>query len=167
MNVWFDHGLGKDGTLIDFGKLYHQCTIKELLFKLKDQKAQPFLFHPHNLTIASEKKMALDKAGNIEVISAQVIRDPVLREYLHSRQIPIIIANQFCAEVDFELYGKRHLAIGFKNDEGGFELRNVYFKGSSSPKSSKLIPERNANALAVFEGFFIFLSLKRYRNPVQ
>jgi DNA primase len=34
MNLWFDHGTGIGGNLIDFGKLYHRCAVQELLNKL-------------------------------------------------------------------------------------------------------------------------------------
>jgi hypothetical protein len=29
-NLWFDHGIGKGGTLIDFGLLYYKCSISGL-----------------------------------------------------------------------------------------------------------------------------------------
>jgi hypothetical protein len=48
-------------------------------------------------------------------------------------------------------------AIGFKNNAGGFELRNEYFKGSSSPKNVNYF-DYQANTINVFEGFFDFLS---------
>ncbi|HWV64762.1 CHC2 zinc finger domain-containing protein [Chitinophaga sp.] len=35
LNMWFDHGLGQGGTIIDFGILFHRCTIPELLEKLQ------------------------------------------------------------------------------------------------------------------------------------
>src|SRR5688572_30053040 len=34
MNVWYDHGTGTGGDLIDFGKLYHNCSTAELLSRL-------------------------------------------------------------------------------------------------------------------------------------
>lgn len=36
LNRWYDHGLGKGGNLIDFGILYFNCTIGELLQNLSD-----------------------------------------------------------------------------------------------------------------------------------
>ncbi len=48
-------------------------------------------------------------------------------------------------------------AVGFKNNAGGYELRNEYFKGSSSPKYISYFNNQAKN-LAVFEGFFDFLS---------
>ncbi len=34
LNAWYDFGLGQGGNIIDFGILYHNCSIKELLEKL-------------------------------------------------------------------------------------------------------------------------------------
>ena len=95
------------------------------------------------------------------------LKSPVLLKYLKSRQIPADIARQYCREMVFELYEKRQLAIGFKNEGGGYELRNQFFKGSSSPKEPRLIKngEQNvSNELTVFEGFFSFLSFLTIQN---
>src|SRR5450432_1898984 len=32
-NVWYDHGSGKGGNLVDFGLQYHHCSVSELLEK--------------------------------------------------------------------------------------------------------------------------------------
>ncbi|MGH2642974.1 MAG: toprim domain-containing protein [Chitinophagaceae bacterium] len=48
---------------------------------------------------------------------------------------------------------------------GGFEIRNPYFKGSSSPKGITTI-KNNAEEVIVFEGFFDFLSFKTI-HPTQ
>lgn len=34
LNAWYDHGICKGGNTVDFGVLYHHCTIPELLQKL-------------------------------------------------------------------------------------------------------------------------------------
>ena len=81
----------------------------------------------------------------------------MLIRYLHKRRIPVNIATKFCKEIDYELYGKQYYAIGFKNNAGGYELRNEKFKASSSPKDITLI-KNDAEKLTVFEGFFNFLS---------
>lgn len=49
------------------------------------------------------------------------------------------------------------MALGFKNDSGVYELRNEFFKGSSSPKDITTFKNRGKN-VAVFEGYFDFLS---------
>ena len=35
LNAWYDFGLGKGGDLIDFGTSYYNCSVSELLEKLK------------------------------------------------------------------------------------------------------------------------------------
>jgi len=52
-----------------------------------------------------------------------------------------------------------YYGIGFKNDLGGFEIRNPYFKASSSPKGITTI-DNSAGEVIVFEGFTDFLSFK-------
>lgn len=160
LNVWYDHGTGEGGNLIDFGIRYFKCSVTELLQKLSQQQSSGFSFHPHSYQPAGEKKKTSHEAGKIRIISSHEISHPALQEYLNIRQIPLPIASQFCEEVSFELYGKKHLAIGFKNDSGGYELRNSYFKGSSTPKEPRLIPQNEAKDLTVFEGFFSFLSFQ-------
>ena len=163
MNVWYHHGLGKGGDLIEFGKLFYKCGVKELLEKLSDKNNISISFHPH---VAGEKKKVSGDDGKIMVTDSRIISDPSLRKYLHERNIPVAIANRFCSEVDFELYNKKHTAIGFKNDAGGYELRSNYFKGSSSPKDITLIKNGDEN-LHVFEGFFDFLSFQSIQLGVK
>ncbi|MFP9113913.1 toprim domain-containing protein [Flavobacterium sp. RHBU_3] len=165
-NVWFDHGMGKGGDLIDFGKEYFRCTTSELLQKLSDGNTETFLFHQQekpkltnisNSISAGEKKK--EDEAKILVTDSRVILDNQLIGYLEKRNIPLEVARQYCREVDFLLYGKKQTAIGFKNDSGGYELRSEYFKGSSSPKSINFI-DVGSKSLNVFEGFFDFLSYK-------
>ncbi len=92
------------------------------------------------------------------MIAAKPITHPALCRYLDARKIPLEIAKKYCKEVDFELYNKKYFAIGFENNSGGFELRNEYFKGSSSPKNVTIIDHPESKNIAVFEGFFSFLS---------
>lgn len=149
MNRWYDFGDGKGGNLIDFGILYHHCSVKNLLSKFN----KPFSFQQQNVQANKED----DEAKKIKVLKERAISSFVLIRYLHKRRIPVDIAKKFCKEVDYELYAKNYYAIGFKNDAGGYELRNEKFKASSSPKDITLI-KNDAEKLTVFEGFFNFLS---------
>jgi hypothetical protein len=149
MNRWYDFGDGKGGNIIDFGILYHRCSVSEFL---KEMNAS-FSFRQQNIQSTQED----EEAKRIKVINAKNISSLVLIRYLHKRRIPLDIATKFCKEIDYELYGKRYYALGFKNDAGGYELRNEKFKASSSPKDITLV-KNDAENLAVFEGFFNFLS---------
>lgn len=168
MNVWYDHGTGKGGKLVDFGISFWNCTVKELLAKLEgDREVRTVSFHPPSSGPAGEKKEALNEGRKIIIVSDSELKSPGLLKYLKSRQIPPDIARHYCREVVFELYEKRYLAIGFKNGGGGYELRSQYFKGSSSPKEPRLIKtgeQTETKELTVFEGFFSFLSFLTIQN---
>ena len=43
LNVWYDHGLGKGGNLVDLGILLHHCSVQEFLEKLNSREIL-FLF---------------------------------------------------------------------------------------------------------------------------
>jgi hypothetical protein len=149
-NVWFDHGIGQGGSLVDFCMQYYGCNLKEVLQKLSDHTAYlfkrsgPYLPRP-------------ERVKEITILSIQALQSPYLKRYFESRFIPLYLAQQFCKEVNFSMHEKTYTAIGFQNQSGGYELRNAWFKGSSSPKDITLLSKGN-NTLAVFEGFFDFLS---------
>lgn len=146
-NVWFDHALGKGGNVIDFAIQYHNCSVKEILQKLESN----FSFHQQPaLAVVPEEPQ-------IKIITEKHLQSISLLRYLKQRRIAESIAKKYCREVIFSLHDKRYTAIGFKNNDGGFELRNNWFKGSSSPKAVTSIENSSAD-LTVFEGFFNFLS---------
>jgi hypothetical protein len=163
-NVWYDHGVGKGGDLIDFGTLYHNCSVSELLDRLSAFQSHPVLsFHPPGISnshscatpTAGEKKESTD--SKIVVVETRPLAAVHLLEYLEKRCIPLDIAGKYCREIDFLLYSKMQTVIGFENKSGGYELRSENFKGSSSPKDVSVVGSKDEH-LAVFEGFFSFLS---------
>ena len=165
-NVWYDHGLGKGGKLVDFAMLFFNCSVSKLL-----QKFPLFQQQNHPKSIAIDPPFPLHKIDKenpidatetaIKIIAAkQPITNPSLCRYLETRKIDKEIADKYCYEVLFAMNDKERAyhAIGFKNTEGGYELRNAYFKGSSSPKSVSFIDNNNSKSIAIFEGFFDFLT---------
>ncbi|WP_245975108.1 CHC2 zinc finger domain-containing protein [Deminuibacter soli] len=178
LNVWYDHGTGQGGDIIDFGTQYHRCQIKQFLERLSIIPTVPFSFHPQSspgllpsvpAVVAGEKKEPA--YGKIIIQDVRPLADKSLSDYLHKRSIPVDIASRFCKEVDFLLYGRQHTVIGFPNNAGGYELRNENFKGSSSPKDISLQQGRRLDDLVVFEGFstsFLFKrSTGRSKRPCQ
>lgn len=151
LNKWYDFADGKGGNLVDFGILYHDCSISELLQKLS---GPAIIIEKHPV----EAKQLQDTAQKpIEILSTHLISSYPLTRYLQSRRINENIANKYCQEVRYKRGEKIYYAIGFRNDRGGYELRNEKFKGCSSPKDVTTIGN-GAKDLAVFEGFFDFLS---------
>lgn len=158
LNLWYDHGLGKGGSIIDFGMLYYKCSVPAFIQKLSES----FSFHRKHFSVqqaetkAQQLREPLEPA--IKVIATKPLTNPILCRYLNERKIPAGVAEKYCKEVAFELNGRRNFAIGFENKSGGFELRNSLFKGSSSPKDITHIITSPSNEVGVFEGFFSFLS---------
>lgn len=128
LNVWYDHGTGKGGNLVDFGTLYFSCSVTELLQRLSQRQPVPaFSFHPPTTlgnqhpapaSFAGEKKDTPD--SKIVILDARPLKEQSLLYYLQKRCIPVEIASRFCKEVDFLLYGKKHTVIGFQNNAGGY-----------------------------------------------
>lgn len=175
LNIWYDHGTGKGGNLVNFGTLYFNCTVGDLLNRLSQQQSGlAFSFHP--LTISGSQhpapvSFAGEKKDNPEskivICDTRSLGEQPLLDYLEKRSIPPEIASRFCQEVDFLLYGKKHTVIGFPNNAGGYELRNEYFKGSSSPKDVTLQQGKRSDDLVVFEGFFSFLSFQTINRNME
>ena len=164
LNCWYDHSLGRGGNLIDFGVLFHHCSVKEVLKKVNaslsfHQPKTSVLSSPNDdkNIVDSETKMA--EQNSLKIKNEKPITNPFLLSYLRSRNIPVELAKKQLKEVHYELHGKPYYALGFRNDSGGYELRNKYFKGSSSPKDvTTILSSDNAKEMSVFEGFFSFLS---------
>lgn len=151
LNLWYDHGIGEGGTILELGTRLNQCTVAEFLDMLSTGNYNAVSFHNQS----SQPEQAVSK---LEIISDRDLVDPSLLYYLRSRGIEPAIAKPSCKEVDFKIGSSHYKAIGFPNRAGGYELRNSWFKGSSSPKDISLIGDQPGK-IAVFEGFMDFLSL--------
>lgn len=150
LNRWYDHGLGRGGNLVDFAILYHGCTISELLDKLDCTLSFQKPVINHSLAQAKPE-------SKIKIMGDFILSSYALLRYLEQRHIPIHIADRYCREVRYQLNNKTYYGIGFKNDSGGWEIRNPYFKASSSPKDITTMG-KGVDEVIVFEGFTDFLS---------
>jgi hypothetical protein len=104
------------------------------------------------------QKQTIPPKNAIEVTAVQpLIEKMPLVSYLRSRSIPLEVADPYCKAVSFKVNDKQLYAIGFQNRSGGYELRNPYFKGATSPKDITHFQNGSAT-VSVFEGFVDFLS---------
>ncbi len=159
---WFDHGLGRGGTVIDFGMIFYNCTVSEFIARING--GSPGL--QAVILPAFNRERLPGKENRIRVISDKPLYAYPLVNYLHERHIPRVVAEQYCREVNYELDGRNYFGIGFKNDAGGFEIRNAYVKQSSSPKDITSIGNGGREA-HVFEGFMDFLSWKTLHQDLE
>lgn len=162
LNLWYDHAIGKGGNLVDFGITYFRCSVSEFLQLLNGNTISSvvgFSINNNNRQSsgsigAREKDIHFDR---IIIVDVRTLGSKEILDYLDKRSISLEIAKQHCKEVDFSLNGRKHTAIGFQNNAGGYELRSQNFKGSSSPKDITFI-DTQEKSVAIFEGFFDYLS---------
>jgi len=160
LNLWYDFGAGYGGSIIDLVMYMNNCDFKEAIKELKDKSN--FLFHCNS----SPEKSFEDKIL-VEIESIKSLSNNYLINYLkHRRHIDINIAEAYCKEIHFNINNKSLFAVGFKSDVGGWELRNEYFKGSSSPKGITTIGSNNFTCL-IFEGFIDMLSYLTLKNSIH
>lgn len=153
LNLWYDHGSGEGGTLIDLGAKLNSCSPAEFVQKLT----------PGNLDFSFHQQPAKEAESKLTVLTVGDLYSGELFDYLRNRGIDEDIAFRYCREVTFEIANRNYLAIGFKNDSGGYELRNNWFKGSSSPKDVSYI-DNDSSKLYVVEGFMDFLSIEQLKD---
>lgn len=150
-NVWFDFGIGKGGDIFDLAGAF--IGSEDFLLRaafIARSGACP-------LPVMEQSPREKEREPSFEDIWVRPLQDSKLLGYLRERGIfaDTVITN--CEEVRYRVHGKRYYAIGFRNEAGGLELRNRFFKGCIPPKDISL--KRNGSEVcSVFEGFMDYLS---------
>jgi len=158
-NIWYDFGEGIGGNSLDLVCEYLKragvdSTPRDALRWLQNMTGfVKIYFQP--LEVIPEKKSLIVK----DVMS---IKHKALLRYIKSRGINIDIAKIHMKQVLVENIDKntKFLSLGMKNENGGWELRNPYFKGCIGIKSINIINGSVPKPLdiEVFEGSFDFLT---------
>ena len=150
-NVWFDFGTGKGGDIFDLAGEF----IGSGDFLLRAAFIAKSGTCP--LPVLKQPQKDREREPAFEDIWVRPLQDTRLLDYLEERGINAHVAIPNCEEVRYRVHGKRYYAIGFRNDAGGLELRNRFFKGCIPPKDISL--KRNgSDVCAVFEGFMDYFS---------
>jgi DNA primase len=158
-NVFYCYSSGRNGdilTLIQYLEGVEFSTACNLLASLVNGNT------PQNsFSFSGNKEFTQnhDTAQNtIKIDHVKPLQSNALIAYCESRKIPFQIAFKFLHEVHYTNDGKAYYSLGFKNDKGGYELRNQHFKGCTAPKAITTIEAENSKGIYLFEGFFDFLS---------
>jgi DNA primase len=149
-NVWYDHGLGQGGNILDLVMAMHHLdnisqALSKLSGKMPSSPAESFSFQQQRTS------------SGIAISKITPVTNSALVEYIKSRHIDIEIAGRYCKDIYYTVNGKNYFSVGFGNDCGGYELSYPYFKGSVSPKGITTIRQGKDTCL-IFEGFWDFLS---------
>jgi len=159
-NIWYDFGEGIGGNSVDLVCEYlkrsrEDFTPADALRWLRNMAcAVPMPKHAREV-ILEKQKLSIKKITDI--------RHLALKRYIRSRGIDDEIAKNYLKEVyvlNEEKFSK-FFALGLKNEDGGWDLRNPFLKGSAGPKSITFIRgnKPKPSIIDVFEGMFDFLSI--------
>lgn len=160
INRWYDHGEGIGGNTIDLVCQLENCPVSEALKMLSTQD-DCFSFHQRPSIQLPESD-----GSKIKIIRTTKINHTALRQYLKSRHISLETAQKLCKEIHYRTKGKTYFAIGLENVVRGWELRNKYWKNSTSPKAISFL-KNGHKKLVVTEGMFDMLSLLELAPNVQ
>lgn len=153
-NLWNDFGLGQGGSIIQLVMLTKRCSCKD---------AEAFVASLAPYTY----KQSEPSAPKSEIKAVREIRQEYLTNYLQKRKIPLELARMYCKEVIVRnpQKGMNFTLLGFPNNMGGYAL-NAPSGFKSTTKAAittintegKMSVTPSAKSVAVFEGFFDFLS---------
>lgn len=152
-NQWYDFGIGRGGSIIDFAILYyHTNNISHVLKEIERES-------PTTAVIPISSCHQQLSEPSFKDVETKPLTHFALEDYIMKRKVDIDICRQHCNETHYSLGDKRYFAIGFPNKSGGSELRNPFFKGSIPPKDISFIRrEQHRSECSVFEGFMDYLS---------
>ncbi|MEM8900143.1 MAG: toprim domain-containing protein [Bacteroidota bacterium] len=163
LNLWYDFGMGQGGSIIELGKLYlNTQRVSEVLGWIATIQGCSML---RTTCVPLIPPTYQPKVLEIIADSVQTPSHKTLLAYASQRGISKEICQEVFQQVHFinhELK-KEFYALGIQNIEGGWELRNQAFKGSTSPKAVTHI-NRNSRELVAFEGMFDYASWVQIMN---
>jgi hypothetical protein len=158
-NRWYDFGIGEGGDIIDLVKKMSNTDFEGAVQSLRAQSGLPL----REVAAMPAQRSAPSAAPAMTVLHAVPIYHQAITGYLQERNVDLEVAKKRCRQVHYRTPdGKTYFALGFKNDSGGYELRNKYFKGCTSKDITIINPRTNqagdGSQCLVFEGFMDYLS---------
>ena len=160
-NRWVDYGVSKQSDrILALVCQLENCTLREAVNILLNDRQPAKKFD-------KDKFEGDSKSPNVLITSVRNYFKSHHVRYIQSRNLTLDVVKRYCKQVKVifpnSKYPKKISAfVGFKNNLGGYELRNEDMKISVSPKYYTLIG--SSGDRYVFEGFIDFLSYLVYNN---
>ncbi|KRT17764.1 hypothetical protein ASU31_00250 [Pedobacter ginsenosidimutans] len=178
LGVWYDHGGAgvsgiRSGSVIDFGMAYwYPSSYPEVLAKIVEySQLDTVAFEDRNQ--GSIPKKRIDREPRYGIDSIEILgANTAIVGYLNNRGIlgaaPGNVYEIYYHVLDEKKGRRNYFASGWPNENGGWEVRNKYFKGCLGHKGMSFVVG-SADRLCVFEGYFDFLSwqLENQNDPAS
>ena len=157
-HAFHDWSSGLHGDIIDLAReLAGSVSVSDCLQWISNLKLAPM---PPNAILFADKKKK--ESGGFVDVKVGALHSDSLWRYAYNRGISRSVLSRYCYEVRYRLRGHlrpySYYAIGWRNDSGGFELRNAYVKQALAPKDITTIGDMAECTYYIYEGFFDFLS---------
>ncbi|REC45177.1 toprim domain-containing protein [Chryseobacterium sp. 5_R23647] len=147
-DLFFDHGEGTGGKIVDFFIKYLQTNPKGVL----DYFNRNFFSFQQQQSLSETIKIDKD----YEILELKEIQSVPLIQYLESRKLPLELTKRYCKEIHYKMNNRNYFAIAFPT-ENGFEIRNKYVKMCLNGKGFSWILNHK-NSVKLFESWSDFLS---------
>lgn len=157
-NLWYDFGSGEGGSIIDLVMRLKKYSYSETLEYLSN-------YMGNSQALPVPKHNGYSTKDKMKIIEVKPLQHSKLLSFLNERKIDLKLAKKYCKEVHYQIQDRKYFAIGFKNDVGGYELRNIRFKGCFPPKEITTF-NHHTNTVHLFEGFIDYLSMLT-KQPLQ
>lgn len=160
LNVWYDHGAGKGGNIVDFGVAYWPLDpFIDVLHKIQSTVKQAIV--PSAARENARQRMPV-KIPHYEIEEVKAMgNNAVISFYIKERGIGEAARDKL-KEVYYYVEDQKKLrkyffAAGWPNELGGWEVRNKYFKGCLGHKAHTFV-SGSSEKLVIFEGYLDYLS---------
>ncbi|UFH52225.1 toprim domain-containing protein [Spirosoma sp. KNUC1025] len=107
------------------------------------------------------------KSSKLILVDDKGMFGPMLTNYIISRAIPMVIANQYLQAIRYQNGRYEYQAVGLRSDKGSYALRAKRFKGWLGQSAIRTITIAGSSEINLFEGFFDFLSALTYYKRLK
>lgn len=166
-NYWHDFGTGIGGSIIDFAVEHlksqnEACTVSDALRWIGNLAGTAPCIRPVPVECHP------DAESTLVLKAAYKLTHPALIQYVQHRGISEKLALTYLKEL--KIYNretrKPFFALGFRNEENGYEFRTNFLKGCLGAKRISFIrgTREVRDKIHIFEGFMDFLSALQFRG---
>ena len=153
-NLWKDFGSGEGGDIIELAQRIWNITFQEAIERLNKQNYSPIPL----AQITKHKKSELQLKKLVDTV-----QNKALLQYMKERNLQPNKITGLVGEIYYLNNEKNYFGLAFKNDLGGYEIRNKYFKGCYGTKHFTTI-KKGFDSITVFEGFIDLISLLSWED---
>lgn len=154
-NTFYDFGIGYGGRNIDLIIKKFNCDITQAL-QFFNNNFNSFSF-PEQNNYREKYKVKEKEESKIKIDRIVNLSHPALLDYLSERKISFSKVSEYIVQAYYSVNNKNYFSIAFKNDRGGYELKNKFLGNSNSPKYLSTI-KNDSKKVVVTEALFDFLS---------